>query len=185
MVNENNCVLYSEYGEVIFKDNGLSGIAVFNATSIINRNKGKYKIVLDISNNINDNKLRNYFKNKNVKDLFKGFLNDKLGQYIKEKCNVDKYDRLNDSDINVIIKSLKNLEFTVIGLYPVKDSQVCSGGVSLSELNYDLSLKKHPQIFIAGELMDVDGMCGGYNLQFAWSSAGVIANSIKERLIKK
>ena len=185
LVNENNCVLYSEYGEVIFKDNGLSGIAVFNATSIINRNKGKYKIVLDISNNINDNKLRNYFKNKNVKDLFKGFLNDKLGQYIKEKCNVDKYDRINDSDVNNLIKVLKNLEFTVVDLYPVKDSQVCSGGVSLSELNYDLSLKKHPQIFIAGELMDVDGMCGGYNLQFAWSSAGVIANSIKERLIKK
>ena len=55
----------------------------------------------------------------------------------------------------------------------------------LSELNCDLSLNKYPRIFIAGELMDIDGMCGGYNLQFAWSSAGVIVNSIKERLIKK
>ena len=46
-------------------------------------------------------------------------------------------------------------------------------------------MKKYQRINIAGELMDVDGLCGGYNLQFAWSSAGVIANSIKERLIKK
>lgn len=185
LVNENNCVLYSEDGEVIFKDNGLSGIAVFNATSIINRNEGIYKIVLDISNNLTDNQLKNYFKNRRVKDLFKGFLNDKLGQYIKEKCNVDKFDYLNDSDVNNLIKVLKNLEFAVVDLYPVKDSQVCNGGVSLSELNDDLSLKKYPQIFIGGELMNIDGMCGGYNLQFAWSSAGVIANSIKERLIKK
>ena len=44
---------------------------------------------------------------------------------------------------------------------------------------------KYPNVFVAGELLNIDGMCGGYNLQFAWSSAGLIANSIKERIIKE
>ena len=105
--------------------------------------------------------------------------------YIKEKCNVDKYDRLNDSDINKLVKFIKCLEFSVVGLYPLKDSQVCSGGVLLSEISKDLSLVKYPNVFVAGELLNIDGMCGGYNLQFAWSSAGLIANSIKERIIKE
>ena len=185
LIDENNCVLYRENGEVIFKDEGLSGIAVFNTSSIINRKKCGYKIALDISNNLDEKQLKNYFKNKNVKQLFKGFLNDKLGNYVKEISGISQYDILNDSDVNKLIKIIKNLEFTVTGLYPVKDAQVCSGGVSLSEVNSKLRLNKYPRVFIAGELLDIDGMCGGYNLQFAWSSAGVIAKEIKEEIIKK
>lgn len=186
LVDDKNDVIYTENGEVLFKDNGISGIAVFNASSYINRNSSKgYKIILDISNNLNDSELKKYFSNKNKDNLFKGFLNDKVAEYIYKKTGVKNCGKLDDSITNKIICAIRNLEFTVNGLYPVRDAQVCSGGICLSEVNSDLSLKKNKKIYIAGELLDIDGVCGGYNLQYAWSSAGVIAESIKDKLNKK
>lgn len=184
LVNDNGNVVYCENGEVLFKDNGLSGIAIFNASSFINRNCGeKYKIVLDISNNIEIDKIKKYLKSKSVDNLFKGFLNDKIGEYIYNKLNIKKYIKLDDFLVEKIITLLKQLEFNVVSLYPLKDSQVCSGGISIKEVDENLKLKKYPSIYVAGELLDVDGICGGYNLQFAWSSAGVIAEDIKFRIM--
>ena len=182
LIDKNNKVVYSEKGEIIFKDNGISGISIFNISSYINRKRGQYKISLDISSGLEIDVLKEYFKNKKTSNLFKGFLNDKIADYIYDCCGV--IDGKSEISINRIVEKIKNLEFNVVGLYPLKDSQVCSGGVALEEINENLSLRKFPSIYIAGELLDVDGLCGGYNLQFAWSSAGVIAKDI-ERKIKK
>lgn len=175
----NNMKLYEEEGEVLFKEDALSGIAVFNASSIINRKKDDYKIVLDLSSGMNKNQLYKYIRN-NIKDsynMFKGFLNDKLGEYIFLRSNVDKYN-LKDKDIDKIVETISCLSFKVKDLYSLNDAQVCSGGVELSQLNQNLEMKKYPNMYIAGELLDIDGISGGYNLQFAWSSAGVIAKDI-------
>lgn len=186
LLNNQRRVIYQENGEVIFKDNGISGIAIFNVSSYINRNINEnYIVSLDISNNMNYNELKKYFKNKNKDNIFKGFLNDKLGYYISQKCNLDKVNLLEENVIDNIINILKSLEFNIVGLYPLRDSQVCSGGVSLEEINPNLNLKKYPRMYVGGELLDIDGVCGGYNLQFAWSSGGVIANDIKSKLNNK
>lgn len=185
LLDEDDKVIYEENGEVIFKDNGISGISIFNISSIINRNKGKYTVALDISNGMDYLSLINYFKNKKKDNLFKGFLNDKIGEYILKICNISDKDKLNDNNYKVISNAIRNLKFNIEGLYPLKDGQVASGGVSLEEINENLSLKKYPHIYIAGELLDIDGMCGGYNLQFAWSSAGVIAQDIKKKIEEK
>ena len=57
-------------------------------------------------------------------------------------------------------------------------AQVCQGGVNVSELNDNLESVNNPGIFFAGELVDIDGRCGGYNLQWAWSSGVVAAKSV-------
>lgn len=178
----NDCI-YLEDGEVMFKDDALSGIAIFNASNYINRKKGNYKIVLDLSYGMNREEIIKYFKNKdNVNLLFKGYLNDKLADYIIKTNNIsNKY--LNELDN--LYNNIKSLTFNVIGVYDVYESQVCSGGVCLDEVNERLELKKLPNMYVGGELLDIDGMCGGYNLQFAWSSAGVIANDILNKIGEK
>lgn len=183
LLNDSNKILYQENGEIIFKDNGLSGIAVFNATNFINRNKDiKYKISLDLSNGIEKDNLIKYFSSKNINNVFKGFLNDKLGDYFCDYLSLKNFEKLNNSLIDKIVNLIYNFEFNVDCLYPLKDGQVCSGGISIQEVDENLRLKKYPRIYVGGELLDIDGMCGGYNLQFAWSSAGVICNDIKRRI---
>lgn len=170
--------IYEEVGEIMFKEDALSGIAVFNACSYINRCEGNYKIKLDLSNGISDKELFNYFKNKS-KDYFVGFLNDKLAEYICDKLNLSEGE-LDAETIKKIIKIVKGLSFDVTKSYPLTEAQVCSGGISINEVTNDLELKKYPNVFVAGELLDVDGVSGGYNMQFAWSSAAVIAKKINE-----
>lgn len=186
LIDENNECIYKEDGEVLFKDNGLSGIAVFNASSHINRARFKdYKIALDISGGLTNEQLREYLSNKKKENMFKGFLHDKIGEYIYDICQLDNLKYIDNKVIDKIVKYLKCLEFNVVDFYSLRDAQVCSGGVDLNEITENLSLKKNNHIYVGGELLNIDGVCGGYNLQFAWSSAGVIVNDIKEKLNKK
>ena len=182
LVDEYNNVIYEENGEVLFKDDALSGIAVFNASNYMNRKKANYKIVLDLSYGMDDKQIFDYIKSKinQYPNIFKGFLNDKISEYI---INVSNIKKINDQSnkIKTLINNICNLTFNTEGLYAFSDSQVCSGGVSLEEVTENLELKKYPKMYVAGELLDIDGVCGGFNLQFAWSSAGVIANDIKRR----
>lgn len=182
LIDGKNNACYSENGEVLFKEDSLSGIAVFNASSVINRAKDNYKIVLDISSNVSEKELKKYIEERkdDVSSLFKGFLNDKIADFIIKRCGI-KGKCLTVEDINKLITNIYSLSFEVKGLYPLKESQVCSGGVELSQINDNLELKKYPGVYVAGELLDIDGMCGGYNLQFAWSCAGVIAEHIRKR----
>lgn len=182
LVDDKYTLFYEETGEVLFKDDSLSGIAIFNASSYINRKLSNYKIILDLSAGMSKEEIFNYI-NKNKErypHIFRGYLNDKIAEYIlKDFHNISK---LNDEHVDLLVKKIMNLEFNVNGIYPLKDSQVCSGGISLKEVNYDLQLKKYPNIYVGGELLDIDGVSGGYNMQFAWSCAGVIAKNIKKKL---
>lgn len=186
LIDQFSNVVYSEFGEVMFKENALSGIAVFNISSYINRKEGNYKISLDLSAGMSEKELVAYLENKgdNVNSLFKGFLNDKIGEYIISKYNF-KDGNISKENLNLLVKDISDLSFNVKGLYPFIDGQVCSGGVSISNVNQFLELKQYPNIYIAGELLDVDGICGGYNMQFAWSCAGVIADDINRKIGEK
>ena len=179
----NDKVDYLEKGEVLFKKDSLSGIAIFNASSFMNRKKEKYIISLNLCTELSEKELLEYIdKRKNYKfELFKGFLNDKLAEYIF-KCVGYNGEKISHEIVNKLVECLINLSFNVVGMYPLKECQVCSGGVLLNQIKDDLELKKYPNLYVAGELLDIDGVSGGYNMQFAWSCAGVIANSIKKKI---
>lgn len=147
--------VYKEYGEVLFKEDGIGGIVILNVSSIINREKGNYKISLDLSYGA-----CNYSSNN---DLI-GMVHPKIKDYMVAN-------NLNDiTDLNFIVTSTSKHE----------NAQVICGGVKIEELNNNLSWKKDNRIYLGGELIDCDGLCGGYNLQFAFSCAKVISDSIKK-----
>lgn len=175
---KDNKKIYEEVGEVLFKEDGLSGIVIFNISHFINKEKGNYNIVLDLSYGLDEENFEKYItKKKDVNTVFKGLLNDKLGTYI--------FNLLKSYDSRSIYKQIKNLSFTYKEHYPFTDAQVCNGGVSIDEVDDNLQLIKYPNIYVGGELLDINGVCGGYNLQFAWSSAGVIADDILKKERKK
>ena len=64
------------------------------------------------------------------------------------------------------------------GTYDIEMAQVCTGGIDVSELDAHLQLKKYKNIYVTGELIDIDGVCGGYNLFFAFACAYIVAQEI-------
>ena len=148
----NDKIIHSERGEIIFKDDGISGICIMNLSSFYNNldNKNNSKIIIDLSPD-------NDYKN------LESVLQPKLYNYIN-KNKIDYH----------------NFIIPVKGVYDFEFSQVCHGGIDISELNDNLSLKKDNNIYAGGEIVDVDALCGGYNLMFAFSSALAIFKNIYE-----
>ena len=72
-----------------------------------------------------------------------------------------------------IAEKLKDWQVSVKGAYALRQAQICSGGVDPEELTDHLESRLYPGVYFAGEVIDVDGPCGGYNLQWAWSSGAV------------
>ncbi len=177
----NNDVIFEELGEVQFKDEGISGIVVMNASSIIARASSNVKITLDLLPNYDKEELieklgyiQSLNKNISLKELSHGILPKMLANKI---CDMLK-DKLN---IKEFVNLSKNYPIKVEGTYGFDNAQICVGGVDLKELNENLELKKHPNIYVTGEVLDIDGLCGGYNLQFAFASGFVATNAIYQK----
>lgn len=181
---DNDKVIFEELGEVQFKDEGISGIVVMNASSIIARASSNVNMTLDLLPNYDKEELIEKLKyiqslNKNIslKELSHGILPKMLANKI---CDMLK-DKLN---IKEFVNLSKNYPINVEGTYGFDNAQICVGGVDLKELNENLELKKHPNIYATGEVLDIDGLCGGYNLQFAFASGFVAANAIYQKETK-
>lgn len=175
---DNNKIVFEELGEVQFKDEGISGIVIMNASSIIARNKDNLKLVLDFLPNYSEEELikklkeiSNFNSNMSLKDLTHGILPKMLANKI---CEMLK----NNLNIESFVKLAKNYNVSINGTYGFDNAQICVGGINLSEINENLELKKHPNIYTTGEVIDIDGLCGGYNLQFAFASAYVATLAI-------
>ena len=73
---------------------------------------------------------------------------------------------------NTLVKSLKHFSFNITGTYPIEKAQLSAGGVPVDEIiPYTFESRLKDKLYITGELLDVDGMCGGYNLHFSFASA--------------
>lgn len=164
---KNNQIVYHEQGEVLFKKDGLSGICIFNTSAKINRlGKAKYIISLDLTRGLTYEDISSREKDYGKEKALTSLVNEEVKTYILS-LNKDLY------------SSLKRLNFTYKSNYPLKESQVTNGGISLDEIDLDnLTLKKYPKIYAGGELIDVDGDCGGFNIFFAFASGYFIGNKI-------
>ena len=159
---KNGKLIHKEDGEVLFKEHGLSGIVIFNTTSMISRDpKQTYKISLDLLPDFSLEYLKNYRNSHKFSELMLAFLNPKVSKYLTERFG--KEDQIFDS--------LKNLEFTFDKSYGFDFSQVSVGGIDVSEVDHNLMSKRENNVYIIGELLDIDGPCGGYNLTWAFASA--------------
>ena len=196
--------LASDRGELQITDYGLSGIPIFQVSRYAARaldEKKKVRVYVDFMPGWDDNESFRLLKKralllayKPAEELFTGMLNRKLAQALLKLAGIDpniSCGSLTGKQLEKIRKELKEYEAVIMSVNPFANAQVCCGGVDANEVDgTTMESKICPGLYLAGEILDVDGICGGYNLQFAWSS-GMIAgrcaagNAEKKSIEKK
>lgn len=179
----NNDLMYEEEGEVLFKKDGISGICVMNAASIIARHDifNKYIFTLDLLPLIDKDNFLKTIKNSVLEEPLNAFFESKLAHFIKDYYGILDITSLNENSLCKLYFNLKQFKLTYKGLYDFKNSQVSVGGVKLKEIDDCFNLKKLPNVFLGGEILDQDGLCGGFNLM--WCAFCSI--KISERILNK
>ena len=94
-----------------------------------------------------------------------------IANYIYDSLNLKYGSNLTDEEIDRIIFYIHNMKFEVIDTYGFNSSQVTSGGVDLNEINSKFESKKEKNLYFIGEILDIDGICGGFNLKWSLISA--------------
>ncbi len=180
-------------GEIQLTDYGVSGICIFQISSKVIRgleNGHIEKIFINFLPWLKED-IHNFLFNRNnimpertISELLDGMLNYKLVNLILKKNNVNeklKYNQLSKLEIKSIEKDLINFELNISGYNDFDKCQVTSGGIPLNEININtFESLRQKNLYIIGELLDVDGQCGGYNLGFAWLSGILAGTALKE-----
>ena len=181
-------LLGSEVGELQFTEQGIGGIPVMQLSGKIARelDKGnKLYFNIDFCYDKSGEELENILKKRRellserTSDKFlTGFIYEKLSRYIADKFldNKNNVGNITDNKISLILKWLKEAKFDIITVSGFDSAQTTSGGVSMDEVTDSLESKFVTGLFFVGEVLDVDGLCGGYNLTWAFSSAYEVGN---------
>ncbi|MBO7217168.1 MAG: NAD(P)/FAD-dependent oxidoreductase, partial [Clostridia bacterium] len=146
----------------------------------------KYDVSLDLYSNTDIVSLKNKIlkrieclSDRNLEDFFTGMLNKRLGQVILKSCGYklsDSVATLGARDAEIIATLLKNFRFKVTSNTGFLNSQVTAGGLSTKEFdNKTMMCKKINGLFCTGEILDIDGDCGGFNLAWCWASGSLAA----------
>ena len=157
---QNKKLIHKESGEITFKDDGVSGIVIMNLSAYYRRLPSTKNCRLEINLTYWDENFDTSTYLRNNRNTT-GLLHPKLAALHQQK----------PFDIH-------RLTFQIEDTYPLEGAQVCHGGIDLSEIDYTFAAKRFKSLYILGEMLDVDGVCGGYNLFFAFASAAVAGNSI-------
>lgn len=193
-VQNNKTIIDQTEGEVLFTEYGLSGPAIMQLSRYVNKS-GNSSMILDLLPTFSNNEVFNILKkrqksfpSRTLEDFMTGLLNKRIGQTILKTCDAIPFSRicssLKDEEIKKIVSVLKGWEFCITGTQGLDSAQVTAGGVYTTEFNkMTLESKLCPNLYAMGEVLDVDGDCGGYNLHWAWASACAVASSIGKVLM--
>ena len=172
-------------GELLFTDYGISGNVVFNISFVMPLYKN-VEFEIDFMEKFDYNELYEMLKERKktmshltMENYFNGMINKKLGQFLSKMSGIEKLSKpvkdLNDSEIRKLCTVLKKYRIKILDTTGFKNAQVTAGGVSLNEVNTEtLESRIVKGLYFSGEVLDVYGECGGFNLQWAWAS-GYIA----------
>lgn len=188
-------VIYSDSGEVQFGDKALSGIVIFQLSSAAaHARSGEKWIELDMLPERSEQELagmltrrRALLPHLTLENYLTGVFNKRVGMCLLKQAGMSPLSRsvsqLSDSDIRKIAAVIKRWRFPVSGKAQWNSAQVTGGGVRLSEFDgLTMQSRLCKGLFAAGEVLNVDGFCGGYNLQWAWSSGILAGRSAAARL---
>lgn len=179
---ENDKFIMKEEGEIQLTNYGVSGICIFNLSNYLTRRIKDNKEVIKINfvpfiETLITPWMDNYSKknkDKNITELLEGFLNYKLVNIILKVSNIDKstfYNELSNEEKLRLCKNLRSFPINIIGTKSYDNSQICNGGVKLTEIDIStMESKLVKGLYITGELLDINGNCGGYNLTTCWIS---------------
>ena len=181
-------------GEILFTDYGLSGIAAMELASAAQKYIDSVKrnpfTNIDFMPKMTYNEIVEYLQNLckikgfcTIDNLLTGFLPKAVGMAICKACNLYKNDKkleeLNVKELKLVAEKVKNFPVEISGTKGFVNAQVTSGGIKTDEICPEtMQSKKCKGLYFAGEIIDVDGGCGGFNLQWAWAS-GMLAGELK------
>ncbi len=187
----------TEKGELLFCDYGFSGIAIMQLSGYVSElfNDGKkhdVKLKIDFAHEYTEDELysilikkRDALSHLEAENLLSGFLNKRIGMSVIKHANIaslsDSISTLDNKKIKKLASAIKSFEMAITGTKGAPQAQVMGGGALLSDFNINtLESKKSPKLFACGEVLDVYGDCGGYNLTWAWTSGYLCGVSVAD-----
>jgi hypothetical protein len=173
--------VHSEFGEMVFTHYGISGPIVLSMSNYVNDIRSDLRLTLDLKPALDEEKLDariirdfNQFSNKQLKNALNDLLPQRLIPWVIEASGIypDKVvHQITKEERESLVTALKNFPLHFKGFRPIEEGIVTSGGVNVKEINPStMESKIIPGLFFAGEIIDVDALTGGYNLQIAYST---------------
>ncbi|MBP3371198.1 MAG: aminoacetone oxidase family FAD-binding enzyme [Clostridia bacterium] len=182
-----NKVLAASAGEIQFTENGVSGPAAFEVSRAASTMKNADSVQLDLLRSVEDSVLlgvlherRKNMLNLTLGDVFTGIFHSRVGKMLVRYAglsNEDPCSTLNDSKIKKLISCAHAFILPLRGTASLTEAQVTAGGIDCALFDETMQSMLCPGLYAAGEVLDVDGDCGGYNLQWAWSSGYIAGTS--------
>ena len=175
---------YALCGDIIFTDYGVSGDAVFRLSAFIAHEleSGKVSLSIDFLPELDEEKITQMLLQKRAaypaldsSELLFGIVNNQIGRAIMRRAA---------GDMQKAAQLVKDFPLQATGSLGFDYAQVTKGGVPLSETDEHFESRFAKNLYLAGEILDVDGQCGGFNLHFAYASACAVAEAIAEKLKK-
>lgn len=188
VIRDGKCVA-KERGELQLTDYGVSGIPIFQFSRVVNyilKEQREVELVIDFLPDYTEQEYEQLKLSRslllqgerNVEEFFTGMLHKKLMVLFIRLAGLNPREsalHANPGMMEKVYRNCRQWHLHVTESNSFDNAQVCAGGVPLDELTAGLESKKVPGIYFAGEILDVDGKCGGYNLQWAWCSGYLAA----------
>ncbi|RDU23127.1 BaiN/RdsA family NAD(P)/FAD-dependent oxidoreductase [Anaerosacchariphilus polymeriproducens] len=193
-IYENKKRIFQDFGEMLFTHFGVSGPLILSASSIINENIKKHPLLLSIDlkpaltlEQLDKRVIREFKENKNKQ--FKNTINSlfpaKLIPIMIELSEISPEKQVNEiskEERTRFVQLIKNLQMTITGFRDYNEAIITRGGVHIKEVDPStMESKKIRGLYFIGEVLDLDALTGGFNLQIAWSTAYAAGNSMKKR----
>lgn len=175
----NGEVFSKSTGELQFTEYGVSGPVIFEISRDVCQEKGQWSCKLDFIPQCSEEQLKQELLRRRgtdlpVDELLTGILHNRLGRVLTKAAGVKgkQYAReLSDIELSEVCRAVKGFEISLTEPLGMDGAQVTAGGVRTRDFDPDtMESKLVPGLYACGEVLDIDGDCGGYNLQWAWSS---------------
>ncbi len=191
-----NEIVKKDFGEILFTDYGISGPPILQISALASQstfNKKKTEVVVDLLPNYSKEDLEDFLEchfallsHRPIINALIGVINKKIIPILLKECGITNLHmpcyELSWKEKMKLVSTLKAWKFTCTGTNDFNQAQVTVGGVNTKDIHYDtLESKLVPNLYFCGEILDVHGDCGGFNLQWAWSSGYTVATSIAEK----
>ncbi len=191
---KNNTEIANQVGEILFTEYGVSGICILQLSRHIAQSralgeKAIFFFRIDFAPKTDADALQAQLAKRRdtlgylpIGEFLGGFINKKIGQAVLKQCGISNFnvlsENLSDKNIQVCTETIKQFDIRISDTLDASHAQVCGGGIRLSEFTENLESLNHENLYACGEVLDIVGDCGGYNLTWAWASAYAAAYKI-------
>ena len=183
-VRKGTKLLEQRRGEVLFTETGVSGTAVFELSRTVAAGGEGLEVCLDLFPDLEEDDLMAHFRNSRsqlaalpANQILTGTVHNRLGQMLCKYAGIGQdmeAGRLSEGQLEKLLRACRDFRLRVTGVSGFESAQVTAGGIRTAEFCPDtLESRLVPGLFACGEVLDIDGDCGGFNLQWAWSSGYV------------